>query len=59
MRRDTMSENGTDRDEGLLGPECPAENCPLSFVNDEEILSHLQWDHNRSELEARRLMMDV
>jgi hypothetical protein len=54
-----QSTDGTEREEGLVGPKCPAENCSLSFVNDEEVLSHLQWDHNRSELEARRLMMDV
>jgi len=36
------------------GVECPEKYCSLVFPKAEEVVAHLQWDHNRSELESER-----
>lgn len=39
--------------------ECPEFGCPLAFNSQDEVLSHLQWDHNRSEFRAMRMIEEV
>ena len=36
--------------------QCPEYCCDIPFVNANEVVAHLQWDHNRSELEAERMV---
>ena len=36
------------------GIECPESDCGIPFQSTDEVVAHLQWDHNRSELEAER-----
>ncbi len=33
---------------------CPEYGCGIPFVDADELIAHLQWDHNRSEVEANR-----
>lgn len=39
--------------------QCPEHTCPLTFNTRVEVLAHLQWDHNRTELEADAMIDDT
>lgn len=41
------------------GVECPENDCGIPFNSAEEVVAHLQWDHNRSELEAERKVREM
>lgn len=38
------------------GFDCPEYDCELSFPKREEVLAHLEWDHNRSEYKAKQML---
>lgn len=48
-----MTETPTSDEESV---ECPEHGCGIPFPRAEEVVAHLQWDHNRPELEAERMV---
>lgn len=41
--------------EAELTKDCPEPHCGLSFSTKTEVLSHLEWDHNRRKRAALRM----